>query len=308
MQWNEQLPDVDTWQPDRVVKDTLSSALMITCQTAQDRIKARVEAELRFNRYAFDSGLDVEAIIREELANLLPSRYVITPGNVSDRKGHTAGDCDLLVRDHLWSPVIKPGATAESRRFHFPIEGVYAAAEIKQTLGFDELDNAMEKMVTVSRLERPGNPYGHITENQHLNYLDKDGAILNPLHTTVVATRLHGDVSFDDVVRRFGAINADLNRDHMITMLCVLGHGSAWYSVETGQPYNATYMADRESKLVLQMNDKEPKNVFYRFYVELLGHLSRSVLGFGTLSSDYGEPPPPREVLPYDTATFNRFT
>ena len=77
-----------------------------------------------------------------------------------------------------------------SRRYHFPIEGVYAAAEIKQTLGFEELDAAMKKLVTLSRLERPGNPYGHITENQHLTAFDRPGAMLNPLHTSVFATGL----------------------------------------------------------------------------------------------------------------------
>ena len=62
-----------------------------------------------------------------------------------------------------------------SRRYHFLIEGVYAAAEIKQTLGFEELDASMKKLVTLSRLERPVNPYGHITENPYLPDFDRPG-------------------------------------------------------------------------------------------------------------------------------------
>ena len=300
-----ELPDVGRWQPDHAKEGTLRDALMLTCQLAQTRVAARVDAETRFSRHGFDSGLDVEAIIREEIGNLLPSRYVVAPGIVSDRRGYSAGDCDLLVRDHLWSPVIKPGATGTSRRFHYPIEGIYAATEIKQTLGIAELDDAMKKLVVLSRLERPENPYGHITENQHIEFFDRKGKILNPLHTTVLATRLRKGLSFDDVVNRFAEINARLNRDHMVKMLCVLGHGSAWYSVASGSPYSATYMVDRQDKLVLPVNHQEPDNVFYRYFVELLGHLSRSVLALGDVANAYGPPPPPRTVLDHRVALFN---
>ena len=66
----------------------------------------------------------------------------------------------------------------------------------------------MRKLVTVSRLDRPANPYRHITENQHLfSGKDKEGWILNPLHTSVLATRLDDGVTFDEVAERFGAIN-----------------------------------------------------------------------------------------------------
>ena len=278
---------------------------MITCQIAQARIVARSEAEIRFNVQNFDSGLGVEDIVREELGSLLPGRYAVAPGVVSDRQGHTAGDCDLIVRDPLWSPVIKPGATESSRRFHFPIEGVYSAAEIKQTLTFNTLDEGMAKLVRISRLERPENPYGHITENQHLEWLDQPGAILNPLHTTVLATRLTEGLSFADAVSRFGAINSRLDRDHMVKMLCVLGHGTAWYSVESGNPLNATYMTDRDQRLILQINHREPQNAFYRFYVELMGHLTRSVLGLHDLTGQYGEPPLRRDVRTYEAADSN---
>ena len=303
--WDEDLPEVSRWQPRAANHGTLGNSLMITCQIAQTRILARAEAEVRFNLDNFDSGAGVEDVVREELANLLPARYAVSSGIVSDRKGLTAGDCDLLVRDHIWSPIIKPGATSGSRRFHFPIEGIYAAAEIKQTLGLKELDMAMEKLVALSRLERPDNPYGHITENQHLQFLDRPERILNPLHTTVFAARLPSNTTFHEVVRRFGAINAKLDRNHMVKMLCVLGHGTAWYSVESGIPYNATYMTDRQEPLVLQINHGEPANSFYRFYVEVLGHLMRSVLGLVGVAHSYGEAPPKRDVLIYDGAAFN---
>ena len=142
---NKSLPDVKSWQPVSKNNDTFKHALEITCQVAQNRITSRAQAEARFSIFNFDSGSGVEDIVREEIASLLPARYSVDAGVVNDRHGNTAGDCDLVIRDQTWSPVIKPGATSSSRRSHFPIEGIYSAVEIKQTLGFRELDEAMKK-------------------------------------------------------------------------------------------------------------------------------------------------------------------
>ncbi len=305
---DENLPDVSLWQPQLGSRDTLRNVEMLTCQVAQARIVARAIAETKFNIQNFDSGPGVEDIVREEVSNLLPERYSVDAGVVNDRFGNTAGDCDMIIRNHQWFSVIKPGATSQSRRVHFPIEAIYACAEIKQTLGFREIDAAMHKLVTISRLNRPVNPYGHITENQHLASLDRSGAVLNPLHTTVFATRLPDGLTFEDIARRFGAINAQLDRNQMVSMLCVLGHGTAWYSVASGNPLDATFMTDRGEPLILQLNDKEPDNAFYRFRQLLMGHLTRSVLGLTDVFSAYGSPPPPREILLYPNAIFNRYT
>ena len=38
MEWKENLPDVDKWQPDTARNETLSTGLLLTCQAAQVRI------------------------------------------------------------------------------------------------------------------------------------------------------------------------------------------------------------------------------------------------------------------------------
>ena len=305
MDYEEHLPNVAEWRPVSNKQETLKNALMMTCQFAQQRIVARTQVEIAFNIHNFNSGPGVEDIVREELGNLLPKRYRVDAGVINDTSGHTAEDCEVVVRDNLWSPAVKLGASNQSRRYHYPIEGVYSVVEIKQTLGLPQLDKAMEKLVTVSRLKRPDNPYGHITENQHIKDLDKEGWILNPLHTTVLATKLADGLTFDGVARRFGAVNALLGRGDMVRMLCVLDHGTAWYSVQSGSPYNATFMWDRGEPLILQVNNEEPENAFYRFYVELAGHLTRSVLGLMNVEAEYGSSPPRRDVVEYPDAMFN---
>ena len=151
----------------------------------------------------------------------------------------------------------------------------------------------MKKLVSLSRLDSPDNPYDHITENQHLEFCDRPDQILNRLHTTVFATRLAEGISFDDVVQQFAAINAKLGRAEMLTTLCVLDAGAAWYSAESGSPMNADYMRDRTTALLLQIDHDEPLDVFYRHHVLLMGHLTRSVLGLTENAHAYGRAPPP---------------
>ena len=110
----------------------------------------------------------------------------------------------------------------------------------------------------------------------------------------------------DNPAERFGAINAMLHRNHMVTTLCVLDAGTAWYSVESGSTYDADFMRDRGQQLLLQVNAMEPDYAFYRWYVLLASHLTRSILGFSNVFHAYGNPPPPRSTRCYPEAAFNK--
>ena len=307
MKCQQNLPDVSKWQPDSGHTENLKNGLLLTCQAAQQRIVSEGAIEQRFNTYNYDSGPGLEDIVRQELSKLLPDRYSIDPGVVNDRDGKTAGDADVLIRNRTWAPVVKLGATPASRRFHFPIESIYSAIEVKQTLGFDELDKAMEKLVKISRLNRPDNPYGHITENQHLKAFDKVGEILNPLHTTVLGTRIKSGVSFKDIALRFGEINSCLNRSEMVTALCLLDHGVAVYLVkEDASDYvQASYMWDRQKPVVMGIYE-QPDKAFHILFIHLLGHLTRSVLEVHDLHRQYGTFEATADFVSYQEALFNQ--
>ena len=290
MKWSENLPDLSGWQPRMDKAPSLRKGLMITCQAVQGRIVNEAEIERRFNIDNYDSGPGIEDIVRRELSLLLPDRYSVAAGVVSDQDGRTSGDHDLLIRDQFWAPAVKLGATQDSRRFHYPVASIYSAIEIKQTMGYQELDQAMEKLVTLSRLNRPENPYGHITENQHFTSLDQTGFTLNPLQTVVLGTRIRNGISLQDLAMRFGRINADLDRHEMVRELCVLDQGVAIYMVDNGSSgyVEADFMRDRQEKLVMAIYDQEPDNAFYLLFIHTLGHLTRSVLQIHDLHRRYG--------------------
>ena len=206
------MPNVDRWQPRADRGDSLKDGLLITCKALQSRIVNEAVIERNFNINNFDSGPGLEDFVRQQYSSILPDRYSVDAGVINDRTGRTVDDCDIVIRNRIWSPAVKLGMTPKSRRFHYPIEGVYSAIEVKQSLGYSELDEGMEKLVKVSRLNRPTVPYGHITENQHLRCLDKEGYRLNPLHTMVLGTRIKKGIQFRDLAMRFGEINANLKR------------------------------------------------------------------------------------------------
>ncbi len=307
MKWNESLPDVSSWQPRVDNISTLSNGLLLTCQAIQSRIVSEGGIERRFNIDNFDSGPGVEDLVRRELSQLLPSRYSVDAGVVNDKDGKTTGDYEVLIRNQLWAPAVKLGATPDSRRFHYPIESIYSGIEIKQTLGYAELDFAMEKLVKLSRLNRPANPYGHITENQHITNLDKDGFTLNPLQTVVLGTRIQQGISFRDLAMRFGTINAKLDRHEMVREMCVLDQGVAMYMVEDGFGGNveADFMRDRNEELRMAIYDQEPENAFFLLYIHTLGHLTRSVLQIHDLHRNYGTFNPTSDLIQWNNALFN---
>lgn len=289
--WNDQLPDPSTWRP-RVPgsSENLRSALQMTCRGAQRRIITEAELERSFNIDSFDSGAGLEDVVRQELRRLLPTRYDISPGVVNDAGGRTVGDCDVVISNRMWAPLVKLGATGESRRVHVPVESVYAVVEVKQTGTFEAVDAAMQKLVAVARLDRPPNPYGHITENQHLQMFDRAGQLLNPLFTILLATRPDPHTPFDELARRFFAVNRSVAsgvRDDMVKILCVLDGGTAYYSAGPDR-VTADFCRDRNQDLEETAIGSSPGDAFYIMLIHLLGHLTRSVLNIVDVSHGYG--------------------
>jgi hypothetical protein len=111
---------------------TMQRAFYERCRWVEVSLRVRSAAEIAMRAENFSSGLPIEAIFREELERILPRRYEVTHGYVSDRKGFTAGHCDAVVFNDLWVPAIKPRPTVGDRERVVPIEGAYGVLEIKQ--------------------------------------------------------------------------------------------------------------------------------------------------------------------------------
>jgi hypothetical protein len=291
------LPQVSAWVPKRHPAETIDSAFYRRCHQIEREILSRVAYEKKFNEHAFDSGWTVEEIIRLSLHEVLPRRYAVQAASVSDSKGYTAGDCDVVVFNNLWFPVIKAGPTPESRRVYLPIEGVYAVLEVKQSLTAKSLDDAMRKLVVCHRLFRPSAPYDRLVENDQ-----RTGCthyISNPLFSAIIAAGLDPGWTRDEAVERFIRINQILPRTDVVRALCILGQGTILWayprdpSSDLTRPEDlapATFMTeDRYAELVPVYAQTDPDDSpLYELMHTLLAHLFGSVLAPDNLAVHYG--------------------
>ncbi|OBG68948.1 hypothetical protein A5703_09925 [Mycobacterium sp. E188] len=255
------------------------------CKWVELMLGVRALAEIKMGQYNFSAGLPIEAIFREELAKILPRRYEVTCGAVSDRDGNTAGDCDVVIFNDTWFPLIKPPPTTTDRQRVMPVEGAYAVLEVKQSLSISVLDAAMAKLVTCSRLRRPVVPRSQVTENRRIDGLPGNVDLTNPLFTAVVGIRLADD-SLNELVARFIKINQRLHpdRDQMVHCLCVLGEACffwGWVPEGSTQAQIAKFMGpdDRvEPLMLIESSGHSEESPLGTLVARLYGHATNSIL------------------------------
>ena|GEM_PF-994085 len=286
-QWDTNLPDTAQWLP-RSATQTLGKAFVKRCQGIERKILLLAELERQMNIDNYDSGIGVEDIMRDELRELLPTRYSVRAGVIDDCKGRTAGDFEIIIANDVWFTPVKAGATKESRRFHFPIEAVYAVLEVKQTLTYNTLDEAMGKLVKCHRLNRPSTELDRVVENQSSGYRRKGYPSQNTLYSAIIATDLDSGISMDDMVKRFCAINETLKPEERVRSLCILGQGVI----------NSGYRGDNDFQHLVHNLDKPPavmlyklqdiQCAFYPFICGLLIHLFYTILKPEDIVLTYG--------------------
>ncbi|WP_377639303.1 DUF6602 domain-containing protein [Oryzobacter terrae] len=295
-EWDPPLanPNSKGWFPRPLTHDSLKQAFFERCLGVERMLMLRAELERRMNIDNFDSGPGFEDILRDELTRLLPDRYSVRAGVVSDSEWRSAGDCDVVIYNATWFPAIKAGAAEGSRRWHYPIEGVYGVLEAKQSLNVEYLEAAMKKLVTVSRLHVDPSPsFNRVVENRGGAFARPDDA--SRAFTAIVAGGLSKDEDLEELVHRFVAINGQLPRVHMVNALVVLGAGYASFATtdpRTGHATKARHSVfDDEQPLyptLFREREGEQFSAFYEFVSDLLSHLTGSVLFAHGVARKYG--------------------
>jgi len=284
------LPDTTQWKPRESASGNLKSAFLHRCIGLEKEIGLRAKLEKGMNIDNFDSGLGVEDIVREALSQLLPRRYSVKAGVITDRDGNTAGDFEVVVFNEQWFPAVKAGATPQSRRVFLPIDGVYAVCEVKQTLDFESLDAALKKLVTCHRLNRPRTHVKRIVENREGSSCTH--GLSNPLYSVIIATDLGHGIELESLINRFFDINKTLKRLEVVRALCVLGHGTVTWSFmdEKGDARPALFMLEDLYVPIFPVYHRMPEagSSLYTLLTDLLLHLFQSVLAPEDVAPSYG--------------------
>ena len=96
-----------------------------------------------------EKGRAIEAVFKGLVRSILPQRYASGTGFVTNSANAESTQTDLVIYDQHWNaPICLIGDVSI-----FPIESVYAVAEIKSTLRKTEIDEAMKSLGRLRKLK-----------------------------------------------------------------------------------------------------------------------------------------------------------
>lgn len=286
-----QIPNTKKWKPRDSSSESLNTAFLKNCLSCEKVIILKSELEKKMNIDNFDSGFGLEEIIREEFRKILPKRYSISTGIINDKNGKTAGGVDIVIFNDTWFPKIKIAHESGSSKVYLPIEGVYAVGEIKQTLDYKSLDEAIRKLVICHRLSRANNSGERIVENFELDVYQP--SISNPLYSFILAANVGEGIDIETLIERFFDINKTLKRKEIIRAICVLGKGNvSWgYIDEKKDEIKPALFKSADIRLpIFPVFHKVPEveSAFFPLITDLLLNLYHSVLIPEDIAATYG--------------------
>ena len=302
----KELPITEDWKPNKDKSTSLKKIIFEKCKHLETLIINQAKQEKTYNINNFDSGVVIEEIIRNSIETLIPKRYKVSKGIVCDRDGKTSGEHDIIIFNENWFPYLT-GNTGSKERIFFPIEGIYAIGEVKQTLTIDSLDEGLKKLVISQRLNRPRVGINRYTENRKRG--EEELGISNPLFTFLIAIDLDENINFDDLFNRFFNINKKLYRQEMVRALCVLNEFFISWAVfnEDTNEYDIARFNSKEEELPiipgLRIGKNENESSFYDLIMCLGAHLNDSILGSEDIYVAYGNDNNQVKMPPIDDYT-----
>lgn len=306
----KEIPITKDWKTNKNKSDSLSKIIFEKCKHVESQILKQAEQEKYYNINNFDSGIAIEEIVRKSIERLIPKRYKTSKGILCDRDGKTSGEHDIIIFNELWFPYLTGNKEGKERKY-FPIEGVYAIGEVKQTLNIDSLDKGLEKLVLAQRLNRPRIGNNRYTENR--NDGDDELGISNPLFTFLLAINYDNNISIDDLFNRFFEINKSLYRQEMIRALCVLDDFFISWVVfnEDTKVYDiARFNSKDEDKPIiptLRLGKDKIESSFYDLIMYLGAHLNASILGPEDIYVAYGNKNHNIKIPPLDKYSVHNY-
>jgi hypothetical protein len=97
-----------------------------------------------------EKGRNNERLLVDFLNRHLPMKYSVTTGKVVSAEGMESNQVDVIIRDRFHTP---PFITSPVWDL-VPVETVYAVISVKTTLDRSELDNAIQNIQSVRRLNQ----------------------------------------------------------------------------------------------------------------------------------------------------------
>ena len=202
-------------------------------------------------------GSSRENILREYIKQLLPQKFAVGNGIITDVNGTQSKQQDFFVYDAFNSPIF---LHMESSCI-IPVESVYATVEVKSTLTKEILKQSIENIRSVKQLE--------ITVLKNSPFIP---AQFNFILGTVFSYT--SDSAIETVVQNVDEICRDIPKEKQPSVICILDKGLIVNVLKDGMREIATMPSDSTTWGVIK-NTKEIN--FYLFYLVLQQHLNTAI-------------------------------
>lgn len=199
-------------------------------------------------------GSSRENMLREYIRQLLPQKFAVGNGIVTDVNGTQSKQQDFFVYDAFNSPIF---LRMESSCV-IPVESVYATVEVKSTLTKETLKQSIENIKSVKQLE--------ITVLKNSIFIPSQ---YNFILGTVFSYT--SDSAIETVAQNVDEICRDVPKDKQPSVICILDKGLIVNVLKEGMREIVTIPSEATTWGVIK-NTKEIN--FYLFYLILQQHLN----------------------------------
>lgn len=199
-----------------------------------------------------------ENILREYIKQLLPQRFAVGSGIITDANGTQSRQQDFIIYDAFNSPSF---LQMDSLSVVLPIESVFSTIEVKSCLTKAELEKSISNFVSVKEL----------VLSPFVSGFSPPG-VYNQLCGYVFSYT--SDAALDTVARNVQGLCKDFPIEKQPTMICVLDKGLIVH-VDKENPLNIFISPAENSTWAIIEKGKEM--TLYLFYLLLQQHLNTAI-------------------------------
>lgn len=194
-----------------------------------------------------------EDLLKDYLRKLLPDKYSISSGIIVDNNQSQSKQQDFIIHDAFNCP----GFFKTESNAILPIESVYATIEIKSTLDYNTLEQSVENIRSVRKLQKL--PNRNIISNEYNNQY--------PLGFVFAYSSKY---SLEQLQKKLFELNKTVDGRYQISIICILDKGLI-FNVYKDNLTNFTIIPTNDT--VLARSDSDIENSLYSFYLLLLQYL-----------------------------------
>lgn len=202
-------------------------------------------------------GSSRENILRKYIRQLLPQKFSVGSGIITDVNGIQSRQQDFFVYDAFNSPIF---LNMESSSV-IPVESVYATVEVKSRLTKETLRQSIENIVSVKELECTVYKNNFFIPN-----------IYNFILGTVFAYT--SDSTIETIVQNVYEICKNIPKEKQPSMICVLDKGMIVNVLKNGMN-KIEVIPSEETTWAYIKNSKE--NNLYLYYLIFQQHLNSTI-------------------------------